>query len=1696
MQFYPESSCFFPPSSHICWFYETEEEHRTLATTFLLQGLEGREKVVYITDVHPVATIMGYLQDSGVDAEAAVARGQLLFLTSDEAYLQDGVFDPERMLALLQQNMRQALDEGYIGLRITGEMTWALREWPGSDQLRWYEAQVNNALSGFPCIALCQYDRRQFPPEVLQDLVWSHPFVAFGDRVYRNPHYLSPQELYEADPPQTQLQRWMDDLAERSQADDRIRHLSALLLAIRNVNQTIVREKDPQRLLQRICENLTDTRGYLSAWCVALDGEKMIAAGASGLNEEAFNTLKEQWLAGTIPGCARQALTDSAFVVTGPSQALCADCQVCLPLPEWRTLTLRLEHAGRVRGVLSVCSPARFAEDPMELGLLREVAEDIAFALHTIELENERRRMEEETRRLVVALRAVVRPARRMATILEEEALLQDVVKTVQAVTGAYNVNMFLRTEAGLVLAAGYGGYEDNRPPLGYCLELGQGIIGTVAQTGQPLLVPDVTQDPRYFFYENLPHTRSELAVPLKHGKRILGVLDVQATEPNAFDLVALEAITALANQLAVALENARLFSELARRVQELTALHDNALRLAAAGSLQELLSTILSRAMALLHGRGGGIYIYSSTGDKLEWVAGHGIGQMNVGVRLQPGEGLAGRVLQERRPLKVDNYASWEGRSPQFEGQILGAVAAVPLIWQEEIIGVLTISRAPEQAPFSDDDLRLLTLFGQQAAAAIATARFREALQRHADQVSIINEICQALAATLDLPTIYRTARDGIRRLVDAPIFGISLYDANQQVIIAAFMAEGEAELDISQFPPLLHVPDAPAGRSRAITTAQPEIISDLTYAYQEGKAIVIGDETHPLSALYVPMVVEGKVIGLLEMQSYRRAAYTSEEAALLQTVANQIGLSIQNARLYQEARQLAAFNAEIIRSMAEGIVITDEAGLMTFVNPAMAQLLGYEPQELVGQHWRFTVPPDQEPIIRAAMRRRRRGRIDRYELELLRKDGQRVPVLVSGVPRWDENGRFAGTLAVFTDISERKQAEEALQRYTERLQMLRTLDAAILAARSPEEVARVVLKHIRRWISCDGAGVVMLNRITSEAIVLAGEANRNIPVTAGFRFPLVDVDALIQASERGEVIFVPDIRALSPLPPPDALLLQVGVRAYIAAPLVADGELLGWIAIASTTPGAFTAEEGEILRELSAQLAIAFYQARLRAALGVEKARLAALVAHLPEGILLLDGENRILLTNPAADAILPTLTEARLGEKLTHLAGHPLHQLLNHQARGTWHEIVVPNHPQRIFLVALQPISEVAPEGGWVVVIREVTQERELQAQLEQQERLAAVGQLASGIAHDFNNLLATILLYAQMGLTDPRLPRDLSQHLEIIVGESQQATRLIQQVLDFSRRAPIEVQPLDLSPFLREMGHVLGRTIPERIRLRLHIGEGTFVVCGDPTRIRQAVINMVVNARDAIPAEGEIRLSLSRMTLLPGDTPPVMGMAPGDWVCLEVADTGTGIPPEVLPHIFEPFFTTKPRGLGTGLGLAQVYGIVQQHQGYIDVQTEVGKGTIFRVYLPAYEEKTVYKEMEGAPEVLVGRGETILLVEDHPTLRAAGREMLEQLGYRVLEAGDGRQALEIYAAEKVDLIITDVVMPGMGGASLVETLRAQNPHLKVIAVTGYGEDKEVERIRRAGVQEVIRKPFEVERLARIIRRVLEETPGDAG
>ncbi len=411
-------------------------------------------------------------------------------------------------------------------------------------------------------------------------------------------------------------------------------------------------------------------------------------------------------------------------------------------------------------------------------------------------------------------------------------------------------------------------------------------------------------------------------------------------------------------------------------------------------------------------------------------------------------------------------------------------------------------------------------------------------------------------------------------------------------------------------------------------------------------------------------------------------------------------------------------------------------------------------------------------------------------------------------------------------------------------------------------------------------------------------------------------------------------------------------------------------------------------------------------------------------------------------------------------------------------------------------LASIAGVKDQSGkithYVGVKEDITQRKQMEEEMVQQERLAAVGQLAAGIAHDFNNILTGILGFAELLQMSPNMSESDRYDLARISKQSQRAAHLVRQILDFSRKSIRRPQQLDLIPFLKESVKFLKRTIPENILMSLEIEPVEFlVVKADPAQLQQALTNLVVNARDAMPEGGALKLRLSHFTLIPEMQTPYPEMLPGEWAAFSVTDTGAGIPTETLPHIFEPFFTTKEVGQGTGLGLAQVYGIVRQHEGYIDVTTSrTGQETTFTVYLPTLTVKEKSSKKETLPKIPQGQGETILLVEDEPAVLEVFQVTLERLGYRVLPATNGEEALLVYAEhkEQIALVLADMVMPRLDGVQLFEALRAQDPKIKMVMTSGYPLGEETRQPLPEGLVDWLLKPITPAQLAHIMRRAL--------
>ncbi|MGC9024217.1 MAG: PAS domain S-box protein [Chloroflexia bacterium] len=1079
---------------------------------------------------------------------------------------------------------------------------------------------------------------------------------------------------------------------------------------------------------------------------------------------------------------------------------------------------------------------------------------------------------------------------------------------------------------------------------------------------------------------------------------------------------------------------------------------------------------------------------------------------------------------------------------------------------------------------------------------------RLLEQVRRQMEESHTLYQMGRALASTLDLPSLGRIAYEYVSRLVDCSGFGLSLYDPDTRLLRAVFVADEGKPLDVSLFPPLSMDVSPARGRARAVATGEPEIVGDLPAALaQDGKGMVFGSG-EPIrlsrSALSVPMIVRGQVIGLLEVQSYRPEAYGPAEVALLQPVANQIGLALENARLFQETRRLVEFNERIVQNLADGVLLFDEEGRCTYANAAAGHILGYAAEDLVGRPWETFFPEERFRPVRSDEPDLGEGAV-RLELEMSRPDGRPLTVLAGRTP-YPQEGRPSGTLVVLTEITERRQAERALRQSEERYRALveqlpaityivalgdspRTIyispQVQAFLGFSPEEwladpqlwlrqvhpdEREQVLEAVRRRdargepldleyriLTRDGRVRWFRNRATllrdeagrprySQGLLLdVTESREAEEALRRYAALLQTLNAVIAAAsavsslpdllesaleqvlralglEMGG-IWVKGVWALRGLPPDigractrlmpglsgvvavedwgqvpgdDPLagmapeMLRHGVRASLTAPILADGERLGGLSVAAAEARAWSAEERGFLEAVGRQLGNVVQRLCLLERLQEQARQMQQIMDAVPEGILLLDAGRRIVQANPLARAYLEEL--ARFQETiLSHLGGRPLEEVLEMTGGGRAYEVQVGG---RTFEVVAEEVRGEGGPAGWVTLLRDVTEERESQARMEQQGRLAAMGELAAGIAHDFNNVLQGILSFAELLSGRPNLTEKDRELLLMICQLAERAAQTNRQILDFSRASVAERRPMDLAAFLDEGVRLLRRTLPETIEVLLKVEPGEYTVQANEAQLQQVLLNLATNARDAMPEGGRLEIRLSRLSLGARERPPCPEMSPGEWLCLSMADSGVGIPPEVLPHIFEPFFTTKERGRGTGLGLSQVHGIVRQHEGHIVVTSQVGRGTTVCMYLPALEERP------GAlpavlPSVPVEVGSTVLLVEDDRFVREAVRAGLEHLGCRVLAAERGKEALALYERWKgeIGLLLTDMVMPDMGGLELARTLRVENPDLLVVVMTGYPlEERSREALAREAL-EWLQKPVDQAKLAELLRRI---------
>ena len=490
------------------------------------------------------------------------------------------------------------------------------------------------------------------------------------------------------------------------------------------------------------------------------------------------------------------------------------------------------------------------------------------------------------------------------------------------------------------------------------------------------------------------------------------------------------------------------------------------------------------------------------------------------------------------------------------------------------------------------------------------------------------------------------------------------------------------------------------------------------------------------------------------------------------------------------------------------------------------------------------------------------------------------------------------------------------------------------------------------------------------------------------------------------------------------------------------------------------------------------------------------ASIVSGSPYGIFRADNSGRIMMANPALAGILGYESTSEVLalnlEKDVYVNPEERRDILRKlDAHDAFPQPEVKWRHKRghIITVCLEG-RQLEPEGSgaamYEVFVQDITEQRLMEQQFQQAQKMEAIGRLAGGVAHDFNNLLMIIRGCAELLNHHKAEPQKIGGYIKQINDATSIAASVVQQLMAFSRKQAPERNMLDFNAVLRDMRKMLPRLLGEDINVTFTPGPSLEFVSADRAQIEQIILNLAVNARDAMPSGGKLVLETCNVFFdSPQIEPGGVELPPGKYVLLAVMDSGTGMPPEVQSHIFEPFFTTKERGKGTGLGLATVYGIVRENQGFIAVESSLGKGTTFKIYFPAIKvvPAATSANVAAAPP---GGSETILLVEDEAALREITCEYLQSRGYNVLTAGSGMQALEICRAHEtpIDILMTDIIMPGIKGQELVKAALDMRPQMHVIYVSGY-TDRGLEIATTENNAVLLRKPYSLTDLGHTIR-----------
>ncbi len=748
----------------------------------------------------------------------------------------------------------------------------------------------------------------------------------------------------------------------------------------------------------------------------------------------------------------------------------------------------------------------------------------------------------------------------------------------------------------------------------------------------------------------------------------------------------------------------------------------------------------------------------------------------------------------------------------------------------------------------------------------------------------------------------------------------------------------------------------------------------------------------------------------------------------------------------------------ATLVESSKDGIIMICD-GLLNFVNRASIELVGRSPDEMIGANFLEFVADDYRELVLKRYTDRINGKDvpPIYDIELLRRDGRTIPVELNAI-RIDFEDKPAD-LVVIRDISERKNVEKALRESENRYRLL------------ADNVTDVIwIRDINLGLTYISPSVTdQLGYTVEEAKALTLEENWTPDSFKLIKQVLID-ELELENKEKTDLSRSQTIEVEAKC--------KDGSTKWVEAKMNflrdQDGQPIGIIGVA---------------RDVSERR-------RAEAALKESEEKYRTVLEANPDPVIVYDIEGKVIYFNPAFTRVFGWKLDERLDKKMDVFvpedAWPETQKMIKKVLAGErFSSVETRRYTKRGNLIpvsvsgAIYKDQDGSPLGS-VINLRDISEQKKLEAQLHQAQKMEAIGTLAGGITHDFNNLLMGIQGRTSLMLMGIDSSHPHSEHLKGIENYVISAADLIKQLLGFARSGKYEVKTINLNDLIKRENQMFGRTKKE-VNIHEKFEKDLWSIDADQGQIEQVLLNMHVNAWQAMPGGGNLYVQTENV-IIDKDFVKPHHVEPGKFVKVSITDTGVGMDKATQQRIFDPFFTTKEMGRGTGLGLASSYGIIKNHGGFIDVYSAKGEGATFNIYLPASAKK-VLKEKRLKKEILRGT-ETVLLVDDEEIITSVGKELLSNLGYNVLIAKNGKEAIQTYQEnhKQIDIVILDMILPEMGGGKIYDALKEINPDMKVVLSSGYSIDGEATEIMERGCDGFLQKPFKIGELSRKLREVL--------